>query len=157
MACDPAYEVPICSAGTDRTALRAEIALKLAEVLQTVREARAYLLAVRRLIEHSDDALEDLVGLLAADGRRDLAACVQLEVIEENFVAERWVTRLIEEFDRNYYAAFQRMEENIPAELGQVSGAEVLEAVLRSVVDPGTSGSAGGDHAGVQIPDDLAG
>ncbi|GAA4005959.1 hypothetical protein GCM10022247_29600 [Allokutzneria multivorans] len=132
MSCDPVYEPPICPAGVDRTALRAEIALKLAEVLQTVREARAYLLAVRRLIEHADDALEDLVGLLAADGRRDLAACVQLEVIEENFAAERWVTRLIEEFDRNYYAAFQRMEESVPAEVGHVSGDEVL----RSVIDP---------------------
>ncbi|MFB9909587.1 hypothetical protein [Allokutzneria oryzae] len=136
MACDPGFELPICPAGTDRTAARAEIANKLAEVLQTVREARAYLLAIRRLVEHADDALDDLVGLLAADGRMDLAACVQVEVIEENFVVERWVAQLIEEFDRNYYAAFRRMEENIPAEVGHLTGPEALEAVLRSVTPP---------------------
>jgi hypothetical protein len=84
---------------------------KVTEALETVEAARGHLYQFHRLTGSADLALGEAVEGLRQAGHARLADLVETELVGRNVLPGRWTFQLVEEYDADYYAVFQELEE----------------------------------------------
>ncbi len=102
---DPAHRRP---EGTSDDLVAA--AGKMSEALERIERARGALYDLHQLTGGADAMLDEVVDLLRAEGRDELADRVQDELVGLNVVSGRWTFQLVEEFDDGYYATWRDVE-----------------------------------------------
>lgn len=83
---------------------------KLSEALEATEVARGFLYSFHRLTGTADRTLGEAVTLLRDAGHDALADRVDRELVGRNVLAGRWTFQVVEEYDDDYYATFQRLE-----------------------------------------------
>ena len=92
-------------------------AARLSEALEVVEEARGALYRFHRLTGKADGKLDDVVDLLRAAGREDLAELVRDRLIGRDVIPERWTFQVVEEYDDGYWSVFREVESRVRDEL----------------------------------------
>ena len=92
-------------------------AARLSEALEAVEEARGALYRFHRLTGKADGKLDEVVDLLRAAGRGDLAELVRGRLIGRDVIPERWTFQVVEEYDDGYWAVFREVESRVRDEL----------------------------------------
>lgn len=92
-------------------------AARLSEALEVVEEARGALYRFHRLTGKADGKLDDVVDLLRAAGRGDLAELVRDRLIGRDVIPERWTFQVVEEYDDGYWSVFREVESRVRDEL----------------------------------------
>lgn len=92
-------------------------AARLSEALEVVEDARGALYRFHRLTGKADGKLDDVVDLLRAAGREDLAELVRDRLIGRDVIPERWTFQVVEEYDDGYWSVFREVESRVRDEL----------------------------------------
>lgn len=92
-------------------------AARLSEALEVVEEARGALYRFHRLTGKADGKLDDVVDLLRAAGRGDLAELVRDRLIGRDVIPDRWTFQVVEEYDDGYWSVFREVESRVRDEL----------------------------------------
>jgi hypothetical protein len=83
---------------------------RLSEALEATEVARGFLYSFHRLIGTADRTLGEAISLFRDAGHDDLARLLEVELLGRNVIAGRWTFQIVEEYDADYYRAFQRLE-----------------------------------------------
>lgn len=81
---------------------------KLSEAFEVVEDARGSLYRFHRLSGTADFTLGSAVGLLRDAGHDDLADRIERELVGRNVLPGMWTFQVVERYDDDYYATFQR-------------------------------------------------
>jgi hypothetical protein len=82
----------------------------ISEALEAVEIARGHLSAVHRLSGTADLTLGKGVDQLREAGHTELADRIERELVGRNVLQGRWTFQIVEEYDADYYATFQRLD-----------------------------------------------
>jgi hypothetical protein len=82
----------------------------ISEALEAVEIARGHLYAFHRLSGTADLTLGKGVDQLREAGHTELADRIERELVGRNVLQGRWTFQIVEEYDADYYATFQRLD-----------------------------------------------
>ncbi len=103
---------------------------KLSEALETVDQARGFLVAFHQLTGKADRLLQESVDLFGKAGATQLAADLDRDLVGRNVIADRWTFQIVEDFDAGYWAAFRAYDERAREELAD-GDRHVFEARMK--------------------------
>ena len=81
---------------------------KLSEAFEVIEDARGSLYRFHRLSGTADFTLGEAVDLLREAGHDELADRIERELVGRNVLPGMWTFQVVERYDDDYYATFQR-------------------------------------------------
>ncbi|MEV8371127.1 hypothetical protein AB0P21_00205 [Kribbella sp. NPDC056861] len=100
--------------------------------METVIRARGYLYGFHELTGRADNELDEVLDLFRQAGHHEFADTIKTELLGRNVIDRRWTFQIVDDYDKNYYALFERLErearENFTGGVHHLRESEMKEA-----------------------------